>query len=251
MKGEIMKYNLLANKYDELVYDVDYDEIAKFYKEIIERYDIQVRDILELGSGTGNITEKFIGYNIFAIDISDEMLSVARSKFQGRRNISMFNMDIRNFCFNKRFDLCIASLDVINYLHKEEDIKKVFQLTYDHLKNNSLFIFDINSKYKIEKFIGNNIFTDEVDDVVYIWQGNYDDNTKINDYLLTFFIKGNDERYDRFSEIHSEKAYDEIKIKDILKEVGFDKVELYDDFSFKNINENSLRISFVAYKKGE
>ena len=121
-----MKYNLLADKYDALVYDVDYDKIADFYKNIIRKYDIQVRDILELGSGTGNITEKFIGYNIFAIDISDEMLSVARAKFQGRRNVSMFNMDIRNFQFNKRFDLCIASLDVINYIHKEEDIKKIF-----------------------------------------------------------------------------------------------------------------------------
>ena len=200
MKGEIMKYNLLADKYDALVYDVDYDKIADFYKNIIRKYDIQVRDILELGSGTGNITEKFIGYNIFAIDISDEMLSVARAKFQGRRNVSMFNMDIRNFQFNKRFDLCIASLDVINYIHKEEDIKKIFQLTFDHLKGDSLFIFDINSKYKIENYIGNNVFTDEVEDVVYIWQGNYNEKTKINENLLTFFIK--DEKVPSFNNIH-------------------------------------------------
>ncbi len=251
MKGEIMKYNLLADKYDALVYDVDYDKIADFYKNIIRKYDIQVRDILELGSGTGNITEKFIGYNIFAIDISDEMLSVARAKFQGRRNVSMFNMDIRNFQFNKRFDLCIASLDVINYIHKEEDIKKIFQLTFDHLKGDSLFIFDINSKYKIENYIGNNVFTDEVEDVVYIWQGNYNEKTKINENLLTFFIKDEKDKYDRFSEVHAEKAYDEIIIKNMLIEVGFDEVELFDDFTLKTTNENSLRISFVAYKKGE
>ncbi|NLW41595.1 MAG: class I SAM-dependent methyltransferase [Tissierellia bacterium] len=246
-----MKYNLLADKYDALVYDVDYDKIADFYKNIIRKYDIQVRDILELGSGTGNITEKFIGYNIFAIDISDEMLSVARAKFQGRRNVSMFNMDIRNFQFNKRFDLCIASLDVINYIHKEEDIKKIFQLTFDHLKGDSLFIFDINSKYKIENYIGNNVFTDEVEDVVYIWQGNYNEKTKINENLLTFFIKDEKDKYDRFSEVHAEKAYDEIIIKNMLIEVGFDEVELFDDFTLKTTNENSLRISFVAYKKGE
>ena len=251
MKGEIMKYNLLADKYDALVYDVDYDKIADFYKNIIRKYDIQVRDILELGSGTGNITEKFIGYNIFAIDISDEMLSVARAKFQGRRNVSMFNMDIRNFQFNKRFDLCIASLDVINYIHKEEDIKKIFQLTFNHLKGDSLFIFDINSKYKIENYIGNNVFTDEVEDVVYIWQGNYNEKTKINENLLTFFIKDEKDKYDRFSEVHAEKAYDEIIIKKMLIEVGFDEVELFDDFTLKTTNENSLRITFVAYKKGE
>ena len=246
-----MKYNLLADKYDALVYDVDYDKIANLYKNVIKKYNIQIRDILELGSGTGNITEKFIGYNIFAIDISDEMLSIARSKFQGRRNVLMFNMDIRNFNFNKRFDLCIAGLDVMNYIHKEEDIKKIFQLTFNHLKGDSLFIFDINSKYKIENYIGNNVFTDEVGDVVYIWQGNYNEKTKINENLLTFFIKDGEDKYDRFSEVHAEKAYDEIIIKNMLFEVGFDEVELYDDFTLESKKENSLRISFVAYKKGE
>ena len=102
-----------------------------------------------------------------------------------------------------------------------------------------------------KKKISKRYFTDEVEDVVYIWQGNYNEKTKINENLLTFFIKDEKDKYDRFSEVHAEKAYDEIIIKNMLIEVGFDEVELFDDFTLKTTNENSLRISFVAYKKGE
>lgn len=245
-----MKYNLLAYKYDLLTYDVDYQKMIEFYNYIIEKQNVNVRNVLELGCGTGNITEKLIGYNIFAIDISEEMLSVAMEKFQGKRNISLFNMDIREFKFGKKFDLCIAGLDVINYIYNEEDLIKTFKNVYDHLEKDSVFIFDINSSYKIKHYIGNNIFTDEVDDVVYIWQGSYDENSSINEYLLTFFVKDIDGKYERFSEVHKERAYDETFIVDLLKEAGFSKIETYDEFTREPAKKESLRISFVAYKKG-
>lgn len=246
-----MEYNFLANKYDSLIYDVDYDKIKDFYEEIINKFKIDVRDVLELGCGTGNVTERLIGYNIFAIDNSEEMLTVARSKFMGRRNVSFFNMDVRDFHFNKKFDMCIASLDVINYIHKDEDVKKVFSLVFQHLKEGGIFIFDINSEYKIKDYIGNNIFTDEVDDVVYIWQGSYDHKTNINEFLLTFFVKDKNNKYDRYSESHMERAYSKEIIEKYLLESGFSQVDYYDEFSTNEVKENSLRISFVGIKKGE
>lgn len=246
-----MEYNFLANKYDSLIYDVDYDLIRDFYEEILNNLNIEVRDVLELGCGTGNVTERLIGYNIFAIDNSEEMLSVARSKFFGRRNVSFFNMDIRNFHFNKKFDMCVASLDVINYIHYDEEVKKVFSLVSQHLKEDGIFIFDINSEYKIKDFIGNNIFTDEVDDVVYIWQGSYDNETNINEFLLTFFVKDKDNKYDRYSESHMERAYSKEIIEKYLLESGFNQVHCFDEFSTNKVKEDSLRISFVGIKKGE
>lgn len=242
-----MTYEKMAKLYDKLVYDIDYDLMVSFIEDNIKNKGI--RSILELGCGTGNITERLNGYNVYAIDNSEEMLTIASSKLFNKRNIKFINMDIRKLELNRKFDLAIAGLDVINYLKNEEDLRNVFKKVYNHLKENSLFIFDINSEYKIKDYIGNNVFTDEVENIVYIWQGNYDFNTEINEYLVTFFVEKENKMYERFSESHFEKAYNMNTVINLLKEAGFSKVESFDSFNKRPVHEKSLRISFLAYRE--
>lgn len=246
-----MNYKILAEMYDILTYDVNYGKMGEFYKKIFRKKDIYVRDILELGCGTGNITERLVEYNVFGIDNSEDMLTLASEKFYNRRNVSLFKMDIREFSFNNSFDACIAALDVINYITDVQDLKEVFLNVFNHLKDDSIFIFDVNSSFKIREFIGNNVFTDEVDDILYVWQGSYDENTQINDSTLTFFIRDQDGRYERYSEVHREKAYELEFLKGLLLDIGFDNIESYNDFELNEVNEDSLRISIVAHKKGK
>lgn len=241
-----MNYNKLAKFYNKFTYDVNYEKMISFYKTLMDKSDYIFKDILELGCGTGNITSKLSGYNIYALDYSEEMLSIAREKMGNKRNVRLFQMDIRDFNFNKKFDLVIAALDVINYIVEIEDLKKIFRNVKNHMKEESIFIFDINTEYKISEYIGNNIFSDEIDEGLYIWQGNYDKNTNINEYLLTFFIEDKNDKYDRFSEFHKERAYSINEIKKILLDSGFKNIKIYDDFEFKEINDKTLRATFVA-----
>lgn len=241
-----MNYKKLAEFYDDFIYDIDYDKIINFYKKIFNQNQFSYRDILELGCGTGNVTSKLIGYNVYAMDYSEEMLSIARKKLGNKRNIRFLNMDIRNFNLNKKFDVIIASLDVINYIVDSKDLYSLFKNVKRHSHEESIFIFDINSHYKISEYIGNNTFTDENKDGLYIWQGNYDEETKINDYLLTFFIKDNQNKYDRFCEVHKERAYTVEEITKILISSGFKDIKVFDDFEFKEINKDSMRMTFVV-----
>ena len=243
-----MNYKELARDYDLFIYDIDYDNIIKFYKNEIKKAKIDVRSILELGCGTGNITSRLYGYNVYAIDYSEEMLAIAKSKLYNRRNIQFFHKDIREIDFNKKFDLSISTLDVLNYLPSENDFEKVIELVYNHLEKDGLFIFDINSNYKIKNVIGNNIFTDEVGDSLYIWEGNYDDKTNINSYVLNFFKKDTDGKYNRYTEVHKEKGYETEYIVKVLEKNGFINIKTYDEFSTSPVKDESLRISFVAQK---
>lgn len=245
-----MNYIKFAKIYDNLIYDVDYKKMADFYKDIIEqKANRPFKNILELGCGTGNITEKLIGYNIIAVDYSEEMLSIARSKLGNRRNVRFINGDIRNLNLNKKFDLVIAGLDIINYITSIDDLNKVFKNVYGHLEKDGIFIFDINSKYKIESFIGDNVFTDEIDNILYIWQGAYNKDTKTNDYLLTFFVEDKDGKYNRFSETHSERAYSIEEITSLLNKNNFNQTQIFNNFNMEEINEESMRITFVVSKE--
>ena len=76
------QYRDFAFVYDELMDDVDYDGWVNYIEQIIKNENAEVKNILELACGTGNITIPLAkkNYDIAGIDISDEMLNVARSK---------------------------------------------------------------------------------------------------------------------------------------------------------------------------
>lgn len=244
-----MNYIEFAKYYDKLIYDVNYDKVIDFIKWQKDKYNIEDNKLLELGCGTGNITNRLNGYNIIAVDYSEEMLTQARTKSANKRNIRYIESDIRQLNLERKFNIVIAVLDVINYILDIKDLKEIFENVYSHMSDNSIFIFDINSEYKIREIIGNNVFTDEVEDALYIWQGNFEPESKINSYLLTFFIKEKGNMYKRFNEEHKEKAYSLDEIIGLLEEVGFNKICLYDDYEDKNIEEKTQRITFVVRKE--
>jgi SAM-dependent methyltransferase len=59
---------------------------------------------------------------------------------------------------NHKFDLITCILDSTNYILSEEDLENYFKSVYKHLKDNGLFIFDINSYYKLTEILGNNTY---------------------------------------------------------------------------------------------
>lgn len=244
-----MNYIKFAKVYDQLIYDVDYDKIVDFINEKCVENKIFGKNLLELGCGTGNITSKLNGYNVIAVDYSEEMLSIARQKIANKRTVRYIQNDIISLNLEKNFDIVISVLDVFNYIKNSDDLAKIFDNVYKHMKEDSIFIFDMNTEYKIKEFIGNNVFTDEIDDILYIWQGSYDEETKINDYLITFFQKERSGLYSRFDELHSEKAYNEEEIVSMLNKSGFKDILIFDDYTSKKSKEKTMRFTFVVRKE--
>ena len=75
-------YEGFASIYDIFMGDVDYDGWVEYIEKIWKKYKKEPKLIAELGCGTGNITGRLAkkGYDMIGIDISEEMLSVAREK---------------------------------------------------------------------------------------------------------------------------------------------------------------------------
>ena len=120
----------------------------------------------------------------------------------------------------------------------------------NYLDPGGLFIFDINTKYKLENVIGNNTFILENDDVFCSWQNEYDKKKNICDFYLTFFCKDGD-GYRRFDEQHSERAYEIEEIKTLIENAGMRLLKVYDDLSFDKPGVKSERVFFVAQEQGK
>ena len=248
-------YEEFAFVYDMFMDNVDYDMWVKYIHRIWEKEGIEPKLIAELGCGTGNITERLAkeGYDMIGIDISEDMLSVARAKADdnGITNILYSLQDMTEFELYGTVDVILSLCDSINYITEYDDLVSVFKQVNKYLEPDGLFIFDINTEYKFKHILGDNTFADTEENAAYIWQNFYDENEKINEYYVNFFIKNNDNTYERTEECHYERAYSIEEIKNALSEAGLIFEHSYNAFSFDAPKEDSERIYIVAREHGK
>lgn len=240
-------YNELAFIYDKLLCeDINYKEWSKFILTKCNKYKIKMNKYIDLACGTCNITEyvhkEF--QRTIAVDISPDMLSIGEEKLR-YKNITFICQDISKLNINESFDLATCSLDGSNYIIEDKELQNYFNCVYKHLSNNGLFIFDMNSYYKLINIMGNNLFNYDDKNVVYMWQNTCEN--EIVDMDLTFFIKEK-ELYRRFDESHVERAYTEEAVTKYLKESGFKILEVLDGYTNNNATVNSERILYIAQK---
>lgn len=242
-------YNKFANIYDELIHgDVDY----RFWSEVIinlcSREGVTKKDYLDLACGTGNLTVE-IGKSFkstTAVDLSEEMLSIASDKLRSSRiRAKVVCQNISELNLRKKFDLITCALDSTNYILDEEALINYFDSVYNHLNDEGLFVFDVNSAYKLVEILGNNIFNYDDDKVVYIWENEVEDS--ILNMYLTFFVKEG-QVYKRFDEHHRERVYTEEFLERVLSNIGFRVIEKLDDYKENTITNNTERIVYVLKK---
>lgn len=246
------QYRDFAFIYDELMNEVDYNGWVKYIEDIIKNENAKVQNILELACGTGNLTIPLTkkNYDIAGIDISEEMLSVAREKAEKegvelvllQQDIAQLDFDITNL------DCVLCACDGFNYITYDDDLENVFTKTYELLKEDGIFIFDISSFYKLSTILGNNMYGENRDDIAYMWQNYFDDEENLVEMELAFFIKDEFEKFERFEEVHQQRAYTEDEILDMLKSSGFKNIKVYGDFTFEAPKQDSQRIFFVCKK---
>lgn len=99
-------------------------------------------EILDIGAGTGLISalvlEKFPGATLTLLDISENMLEVARRRFAGRDNIRYIVADYSRSGLGGPYDIVISALS-IHHLTRE-DKRCLFRKIFSALKPGGMFI---------------------------------------------------------------------------------------------------------------
>ncbi|NLK70978.1 MAG: class I SAM-dependent methyltransferase [Clostridiales bacterium] len=244
-------YNIFSYYYDDLTRNINYRELAKYLDILIKKYSGKENGILlDLACGTGSISEEMstLGYDVIGVDNSEEMLNQAiEKKFDSGLNIQYICQDMREIDMFGTIDITICMLDSINHLNSLEDVNRVFSKVSLFSEPDGLFIFDVNTKYKHEKVLANNVFIYETDDVYCVWENSYREETDEVNINLDFFER-NGNMYKRYSESLSERAYDIADLDKALIDNKFEILAHYDGFSLNPPYNQSERIVFVARK---
>lgn len=242
-----MSYNYFAEVYDDLTKNVDYDARSEYLASFLNDAGIKTgSDIIDLACGTGSISIRLadMGYRVTGIDLSPEMLSIADFKAKG--NVSLINADMLNFSLTEPADACVCCLDSINHLNSINEVIKAFENVYNSIKENGIFIFDVNTVYKHNCVLANNTFVFDEEDYFLSWDNELLDDNKIR-IMIDIFVKESN-HYNRFSEEFFETAYSVDDLKAALKPY-FDVLGVYDDMTRNEPKSDSERIYFVCKRK--
>ncbi|GAF22983.1 MULTISPECIES: class I SAM-dependent DNA methyltransferase [Shouchella] len=244
-------YIHFANIYDHLMAHVEYEHWITYMKTVFEERNVRVSKVLDVGCGTGELMLRMnqAGFVPTGLDISEDMLAVAQRKLQSAQTQpQLFQEDMSQFSVLERYDAITIFCDSLNYLEKEEDVKRVFLRCYDALQENGILLFDVHSPFKIQQFY-QATFADELDGVSYIWHSFAGEEPLSVEHELTFFIETENGLYERVEELHKERTFDIATYTKWLMEAGFTDIRVTGDFHQSEPHDQTERIFFSARKK--
>ncbi len=245
-------YESFAEVYDMYMDNVPYEKWCQNLIALLKNAGIKEGIVAELGCGTGKMTRRLqrAGFDMIGIDCSYDMLGIAMEK--GPSDILYLCQDMREFELYGTVAAIVSVCDSMNYLTEDGDMEAVVRLANNYLDPGGVFIFDMNTKYKYRELLADHVFAENRDEGSFIWENEYDEESGINAYDLTLYIK--DETLDvfyRYEEEHFQRAYDLEEIKEAIASCGMVFVDAYDVDTMGPLSAQTERMYIVCKEQGK
>lgn len=248
-----MMYTSLASFYDKLNTSVDYDAIFSMISKIFRENGVgEDALLLDLACGTGVLTVRFAkkGYDMIAVDLSEDMLMTARENADDAEVFPLFLcQDMRSLDLYGTVEGGYCCLNSLNYLEEESELDTVFSHLKHFVAPGGVFVFDVNTAYKFHHTYGENIYIYDEEGVYCIWQNSTEESPLAANFDLTFFKKGRDGRYTRLEESQRQIYLSPKAIERAYTENGFETVACYGSTSFDAPKDDDEALWFVIRRK--
>lgn len=184
-------YTSFAYVYDTFMDNVPYGEWARHIREKLCEHGVTDGIVLDLGCGTGTMTERLAGYgyDMIGVDNSEEMLELAmEKKTESGYDILYLLQDMRGFELYGTVRAVVSVCDSVNYITEPDELEEVFRLVNNYLDPKGIFLFDFNTVHKYRDVIGDSTIAEDCGVCSFIWDNRYYEKEQINEYDLTLFI---------------------------------------------------------------
>lgn len=239
-------YTGFATVYDRYMDNIPYDDWARNIKELFEKYNMPMEIVCDLGCGTGQMTRRLkeMGYDMIGIDVSYDMLMEAMSQ-EDSDGILYLCQDMRSFELYGTVGAVISLCDSMNYLADTDELLQVCKLANNYLDPKGLFIFDMKTDSYYKK-LGTGTIAENREEGSFIWENEYNPDTRDNYYYLTIYEENEEGTFDRFEEEHMQHAFTVDEVKAAIKESGLELLQVLDVSTMEAPTEDSDRLYFIA-----
>lgn len=238
--------------------------MGQYLSELLQRHPVTGRRALDLACGTGTLACILAddGWQVVGLDGADPMLQIARARAEELPpGQALFVLgDIRRSIFEQMdahrheplppFDLVTCTYDSLNYLLTLEDLACCFAAAAAALAPGGLLIADMNTRYFLEHDWPAAEAL-ERPGFIQVSQSYFDPATDCSTMVLTGFVGNDISGYERFDEIHIERAYAPALVAKLLADAGLRVEASYDCFTFQPVHERTQRIAWLARKPAQ
>lgn len=233
-------YTSLAAFYPILMRNIDYSSWAKYLLDIINKYNLNVQSVLELGGGNGKLA-KVLSRKIPNYFLSD------KSPFLLEKNKIIKNRivcDMIALPFRQDFNFVFAAFDTVNYLTSKKGFADLLSVVSKILKENGSFTFDVSlEKNSLPHKTGKKKSYNHLDKKI-VHHSIYNEVSRIHVNEFAFYKDGKLME----KEIHKQKIFPfEFYLKEIEKS-NFYIVDCLEAFGFKRGKSDSKRVQFILKK---
>ena len=257
--GELMEttgwnaYTGFAEVYDRFMDNVPYDAWCAYLVSLLREEGIGDGLLLELGCGTGSLTERLAaeGYDMIGVDNSEEMLGQAIEKRDASGyDILYLLQDMRSFELYGTVRAVVSLCDCMNYILEEEDLTEVFRLVNNYLDPGGVFIFDLNTEYKY-RTMGTRTIAEDRDDCSFIWENEYRPEEHLNEYDLAIFVREQEDLYRKYTETHLQRAWTLQEIAGAAEKAGMRFETVYEACTRRAPGDDSERVYIILREQGK
>lgn len=143
LDDNVRPYEGLANLWHEYssYFQPNYAAFLRLYSGAEGR---PIRSVLDLACGTGVGAARLASYfpEVLGVDLSSEMLRVARTKCAPWPGATFMEGDFRTLDLGRTFDVAVCAFNSLNYVQNLAELRQVFQSVARHLTPGGLFVFD-------------------------------------------------------------------------------------------------------------
>ncbi len=244
-------YSAMAPIYDAMNGEIDYARWADFIEAQFARFaKTKPELVLDLAAGTGSMTIELAkrGYDMTAVDLSGDMLSLAADRIaeEGLSGILLLEQDMTEFELYGTVDAVVCCLDSINHLTRRGDLGRCFSLVHNYLNPDGLFLFDVNTPQKFRCVYGENDYILDGDGAVCCWRNYFDAESGICQFDLSVFTENEDGTYSRSDAVQEEKCYTKEQLTRALKKAGLEPLGIWGDYDFSPAGEEDDRWYIAA-----
>lgn len=263
-------YTSFASVYDKFMDNVPYEEWGGYIHDLLCGYGVRDGIVLDLGCGTGTMTELLAGYgyDMIGVDNSEDMLELAMEKrIASGHDILYLLQDMREFELYGTVRAVVSVCDSVNYITEPEELREVFRLVNNYLDPGGIFLFDFNTEYKYREVLGDRTIAEDRGACSFIWDNCYYEDEQINEYDLTLFIRegaaaGRDEAagenreengalYRKYRETHFQRGYTLEEIRELINSAGLVFDAAYDMDTRGEVTKTSERICVIVRESGK
>lgn len=240
-------YKELSKIYDFMMSGVDYEAWADYVLGAAKRFGCVPKTVLDLACGTGSTTLPLAarGLDATGLDLSGEMLAIARSKAaESGLEVAFAEQNMLEPDFPEPFDMVVSFQDGINYLTGEGDFDRLAAAVDGVLNPGGLFLFDLN---RVDHYSDSDTTVVDLDDMYLVYENNYNAATRIWHIKLTGFLQEG-ELYRKFEEVHEEKNHDFDEVKAALAAHHMEVAAVWRMFYEEDATDDIARVLVIARK---